>query len=443
MRSDAAGEEDDAESRARPPSTTGVVSTDVAVSAQSELERLRRENSLMRARLQLMEHTGGHGPCPAGPAGIVSSPPDSVHQAISTASPERDVATSSVSSPPMSPVVRLVELFEESAFLGNDKSVVLLETIVRNILHSPTEPKFRRLRSDNARLAADLFSHPAASLFLQAIGFQFDEGTATWSFPPSSSLDGLRLAESALHTVKMRDRSANEHRFAYERQRKSIGQQLRLEKLVRATQAGPVEVRRYVAHELSRNDSASSREAFRLLRTIANNLQQCPNEPRFRLLKSSNPILTTIVFPAFGALEFLVGILGFAEADVGYVIPASVAAELPVLQRTARDALDFLDDCENAQRAKEAAEREQVRSLALSESLKQRDAEKRALNHRGPSASSTSQLTPPTAAAASGRRVPIQEALARLLGADAPSGPPPCPSGGGIQTDGDARAETD
>lgn len=64
----------------------------------------------------------------------------------------------------------------------------VLEKLVKNVAQNPKEEKFRRIKLDNAKIAAAVTSLPSALAALVEVGFLFDKESACLVLPAATKL---------------------------------------------------------------------------------------------------------------------------------------------------------------------------------------------------------------------------------------------------------------
>jgi hypothetical protein len=356
-------------------------------------------------------------------------------------------------------VKRLSTLIPESSDGANANLFKHVTAITKNLLRPPyTEPKFRKLRTTNPTIAGELLAHPSARPLLQEVlGFEDDAATASTADPclivPASSaahITTLRTVQSALPEVEKRDDVAQEAAKRFEAFRKSMAFEIRMEKL-RAVIAGGAsssasaaaatvsnkgdsvndDVRGFVITALLWNDADIGLKTVNLLRTIGGNVSSDPANVKMRSLRLSSSIVRDTLLPSNGTVEFLLAVLGFDWARDGLHLAIDPEDAECVRRFEARwqAAQLILTEAERGLTEKRQAENEIRRQAALAE----RDSEKRRIAGEAAAArrkeeerrrAMATAAAPddddgedsPKTAGQGGERIPIAEALKRLMG---------------------------
>jgi hypothetical protein len=378
-------------------------------------------------------------------------------------------------------VARLSNLVPERSDNGNALFLRHLGTITSNLLRTPyNQPKYRRLKFANPTLAAELFSHPSTRAVLsEVVGFQqrTDEvdGSAILVLPDSNAahITLLRTIQAALPRLQQRDDIAAEAASRFAQFRKAVAFELRMERLAEAMhredddaqhsgdgvgartktmlqwprrrqqriQSHPtprtmtisdtptslpqcvLAVRDFVAAALAWNDADLGTKVVGLLRTIGRNIKSDPSNERFKALRLSSGAVRDTIFPANGSVEYLLAVLGFHWSTDGLALQLNPndASSVEAFHNRLAAGEALLDDVAAALESKRAAEREMQRRAALEEreaEKRRQDAEKRASQAAPATPQPVADVEDDADARPQRERIPIAEALKRLMGKD-------------------------
>jgi hypothetical protein len=311
-----------------------------------------------------------------------------------------------------------------------------LKTIVSNIRESPRDPRFRRLRLNNAILQREVFSHRGSMPFLRSIGFtpsRCDDGGGPVELLllPEEALNMQRLNEAfhgiteALEQLKQTTVTASE---SLQRLRHSVTMEIRRDRWQQALDTGCAG--QYLS-SLFRRDVAgdgmySAMLSLRTIREVLSNILKNPGDARMRRLRMGNPLVHRAVVSQDGGLELLLH-AGF-DFDPSSSVPELCMSEGEGNERRVHEALAMLALVEADVQREREAESKRLREEAVKAFLRDREVER----HNAAAAQSRSAtedrslLKPQTNQRAEEetlppheqRRVKVEDALRYLLGKD-------------------------
>jgi hypothetical protein len=336
-------------------------------------------------------------------------------------------------------------------------------TIVSNLLRPPyNEAKYRRLRPSNQTLAAEVFARPCARPVLcEVLGFTetAGQGDTILTLPPSTPahITMLRAVQSALPRLVQRDDIAAEASRRFATFRKSVAFEVRMERLaevvhrhdaddddnsssagasssataVNRTQGVSAAVADFITSSLLYNDVDTATKIVSLLRSVSGNIGRDPSSEKFKALRFTSALVRDTVLPAQGAVEYLIAVLGFDWTDFGLALQldGTDAEQVAAYRSRCAQGLGILDSVAHGVDLKRESENELRRKAALAE----REAEKQRFEREERVAARMEKRrtdssedahdhaaeagdAPSPSKAKSGERIPIAEALRRLMG---------------------------
>lgn len=303
-------------------------------------------------------------------------------------------------------------MFEESHTGAHARAYTHLQTILTNLLRHRDDPKYKVLRLENAKLAAELFSDPGSIPFLTSVGFEAVEGPSVGATGDCLAIRGRTDADiveaglAELEHLVARDNAAAEAARHFASLRRGIVLKVRQEDWERARRVGELHafvIKQFVDEPPRQGDEDYSEclRTLAALRKIVSNVAQNPREPKFRALRVNNAVVATLVLHSPGALEYLCGVCGFVLDEIGL--------NLPMEFDIAEEHLTFLDEIERSV----ASHRDEFLKLQREEARRLMLKERRAA--AAPAARSDANVQP-AAAPSSGKRVKITDALLYLMG---------------------------
>jgi hypothetical protein len=182
-------------------------------------------------------------------------------------------------------------------------------------------------------------------------------------------------------------------------------------------------VRDFVAAALAWNDADLGTKVVGLLRTIGRNIKSDPSNERFKALRLSSGAVRDTIFPANGSVEYLLAVLGFHWSTDGLALQLNPndASSVEAFHNRLAAGEALLDDVAAALESKREAEREMQRRAALEEreaEKRRQDAEKRACQAAPATPQPVADVEDDADARPQRERIPIAEALKRLMGKD-------------------------
>jgi hypothetical protein len=406
-----------------------------ASSQEADWAREKRELEERIKQLEALQQQQRPQPAPAAPQPTAAAP-----ETARLPSAEENQAM----------VKRLSALIPESSNGGNVALLRHVSAVTANLLRPPyREPKFRRLRCANPTLAAELFSHPSAlPVLCEVLEFEQrpqEDGECYLEVPPSTAghITTLRSVAAALPELTKRDDIAAEAAKRFDAFRRSVAFETRMEKLsavagsrnvTNTTSAVSDDVRGFVVAALLWNETDAGIKTVSLLRTIGRNISADPSNPKLRSLRVMSSVVRDSLLPSSGSVEFLLAVLGFgwgpdglllrfADEDGGSHSDDGCMNTAAAYELRWQVGQQLLNEAEHGLSEKRAAERELRRQAALEE----RQAEKRRIldeqnaARRRAAAGSSGAAAPDDdgdSPKVVGERIPIAEALRRILGKD-------------------------
>lgn len=217
------------------------------------------------------------------------------------------------------------------------------------------------------------------------------------TLPPEVDITRNRIAQlrAAIADMRNRDDEAARTAASFQTIRRSVALEVRRENWEKAVQAG--ELRTLILSLFMRESYDCAMEVVRILQSALDNITAHPQEPKYRRLKSSNPLVARKIMPFPGALELLVPLAKFSLDSDGLKYDG-LASELeaPVV---------MLKEITAALEKRESCERRKTVEIARSE----REAVKRAEMPNAPTVC-TAERDP------SKKRVSVAQAIQYLLG---------------------------
>ena len=222
------------------------------------------------------------------------------------------------------------EFFDVSHVGANMRAYALLKVILGNIVRSPGQEKFRKLRITNEKLATDLFSNAGALPFLEKrCGFVFEQsgaeaGQSETIFLPDSIALADNIAEqlSYVEACEKRDFAAASEAALLGLRKRSLLLELRYEKCLSCVAAGELDdflratFLNSEAH-FGEDGIARSIESARLVQLILQNAIGTLNgtcasaKVNYRRVPFSNKKAVDLLLRREGALELLIYLGGW------------------------------------------------------------------------------------------------------------------------------------